>query len=65
MVLESLNSENAYAFPIVEFSPWQVSGQELLTETFFREIGNALGKAESSDDTVVKKRVARWKVYGA
>ena len=65
MVLESLNTEGSKPFPIVEFSPWQVSGQDLLAERFFREIGNTLGKSATPDDAAVKKRVARWKVYSA
>jgi predicted KAP-like P-loop ATPase len=63
MVLESPNAEDSEPFPIVEFSPWQVSGQDLLTERFFREIGNALGKSATPDEAAIKKRVARWKVY--
>lgn len=63
LILESLDHEGGDRLQVVEFSPWQVSGLELLSEMFFRAIGKALGKTGPSDEKVVKRRVARWKMY--
>jgi hypothetical protein len=63
LILESLDHERGDKLQVVEFSPWQVSGLELLSEMFFREIGKALGKTGPSDEKIVKRRVARWKMY--
>lgn len=65
MVIETLNAEGTQPLSIVEFSPWQVSGQDLLAENFLREIGQALGKLAAPDKDALKKRVARWKVYSS
>jgi hypothetical protein len=63
LVLESISRDGEQSLHVVEFSPWQVSSQELLSETFFREIGKTLGKTGPSEEAVVKRRVARWKKY--
>jgi predicted KAP-like P-loop ATPase len=65
LVVEALRDKDGEKIPIVEFSPWQVSGQEILFEVFFREIGEALGKSVGADDSARKKRVARWKRYSS
>jgi len=44
---------------IVEFSPWQWSGQDQIVEEFFKELGIALGR---SDQKALEKK---WKVYAA
>jgi hypothetical protein len=63
LVLKSIGHDEAKSLHVVEFSPWQVSGQELLSETFFREISKVLGNTGPSEEAVVKRRVARWKKY--
>src|ERR1035437_3886726 len=63
MVVETLGDKEGKKIPVIEFSPWQVSGQDILFEVFFREIGGALGKTVGSDDSARAKRVARWKRY--
>jgi len=63
LVLKSIGHDKENGLHVVEFSPWQVSGQELLAETFFREISKVLGKTGPSEESVVKRRVARWKKY--
>ncbi len=63
LVLESIRGDGDESLFVVEFSPWQVSSQELLADTFFREIGRTLGKTGPSEDAAVKRRVARWKKY--
>jgi len=63
LVIEALPENGGAPIPVVEFSPWQVSGQDLLSEVFFREIGGALGKAFGEDDAARKRRVARWCVF--
>ncbi len=63
LIIESISEGREESLLVVEFSPWQVSSQELLSETFFREIGKALGKTGPPEETAVKRRVARWKKY--
>jgi len=63
LVLESIARNEENKVQVVEFSPWQVSSQDLLTETFFREIGKSLEKTGPAEDAIVKRRVARWKEY--
>jgi len=63
LVLESIRRDGDGGLHVVDFSPWQVSSQELLAETFFRETGKALGKTGPSEEAVVRRRVARWKMY--
>ena len=65
LVLESIKRDNERGLDIVEFSPWQVSTQELLSETFFKEIGKALRRTGPPEDAAVKRRVARWKKYSS
>lgn len=63
LVLEAIALQDKDNMHVVEFSPWQVSSQEMLSETFFREIGKALSKTGPAEEAVVKRRVARWKMY--
>lgn len=46
MVLQSLRSAEADSPLIVEFNPWQWSGQDQLAEAFFREIGLIMGRSD-------------------
>ena len=64
-MLEAVATHGKKSLHVVEFSPWQVSSQEMLSETFFREIGKALSKTGPAEDAVVKRRVARWKMYSS
>ena len=65
LVIEALKDTGGENIPVVEFSPWQVSGQDILFEVFFREIGGALGKVGGPEDGARAKRVARWKRYSS
>jgi predicted KAP-like P-loop ATPase len=65
LVVEALRDKDGEKIPIVEFSPWQVSGQDILFDVFFREIGEALGKTCAADDSTKKKRISRWKLYSS
>jgi len=65
LVIEALSENSGGRIPVVEFSPWQVSGQDILNDVFFREIGEALGKTGKGDDATLKRRVARWKLYSS
>jgi hypothetical protein len=65
LVIEALSEIDGDRIPVVQFSPWQVSGQDILNEVFFREIGEALGKTGKGDDATLKRRVARWKLYSS
>ena len=62
IVLESLRESKKTCPEIVEFNPWQWAGQEQLAEAFFREIGIALGRSDTSQKG--KKRAAKWRTYG-
>ena len=46
LVLEAIISQGKDSLDVVEFNPWQVSSQEMLSETFFREIGRGLRRAD-------------------
>lgn len=50
LVLESIRQRGEDSIHVVEFSPWQVSSQEMLSVTFFREIGAALSKTSPADE---------------
>lgn len=65
MVVESLESSPDKPVFVVEFSPWQISGQEMLVQTFFGEIGKAIGKTAGNDADLAKRRTARWKLYSS
>jgi predicted KAP-like P-loop ATPase len=62
IVLQSLRSVKADSPLIVEFNPWQWSGQNQLAEAFFQEIGLVLGRSDGSEDG--KRRAAKWRSYG-
>jgi len=62
MILDSLNEVKETCPTIVEFNPWQWSGQEHLAEAFFHEIGLSLGRIDKSKEG--KIRAAKWREYG-
>lgn len=62
MVLQTLRSVEANCPLIIEFNPWQWSGQNQLAEAFFQEIGLVLGRSDGSEDG--KRRAAKWRTYG-
>ena len=62
MVLQSLPLAQPDSPLIVEFNPWQWSGQNQLAEAFFQEIGLVLGRSDKSEDG--KLRAAKWRSYG-
>jgi predicted KAP-like P-loop ATPase/uncharacterized protein YuzE len=63
MMLESLRQSEHDCPHIVEFNPWEWSGQDRLAAAFFHEVGIALGKADASESG--KKRAAKWLAYGS
>lgn len=63
MVLDSLRSSGVDCPLIVEFNPWQWAAQDKLAEEFFREVGFALGRADSGRNA--KARAAEWFAYAA
>lgn len=65
MIVESLAENPDNPVTIVEFSPWQFSGQEMVTQAFFSELGKAIGKSNEIDDDTAKRRSARWKLYSS
>ncbi len=68
MILEGLHEgvpEND-RLPVVEFNPWQVSDPERLAQSFFDEIGVALGGPQTGENEAdAKKRAAKWRAYSA
>lgn len=62
MVLQKLCSAEADSPLIIEFNPWQWSGQNQLAEAFFQEIGLVLGRLDGSEEG--KRRAAKWRTYG-
>jgi predicted KAP-like P-loop ATPase len=65
LVVESLKDKGGEKIPVLDFSPWQFSGQDILFDAFFLEIGRALGKTKVADEGTRKRRIARWKRYSS
>ena len=63
MTLQTLRLADQNPIRVVEFNPWQWSGQNQLLDGFFREIGFALGKTDPKESS--KKRAAKWSEYAA
>ncbi len=61
MILERI--KESAKIDIIEFNPWQYSGQKQVYDAFFKEIGIALGKKFEGKDG--KRLIARWKFYAA
>jgi predicted KAP-like P-loop ATPase len=64
MALEYLRSDETSCPHIIEFNPWQISGQDQLTKAFFHEIAVQLDQA-GGGDTKAKNRAEKWAAYGA
>ncbi len=62
MIVDNLRKLRAKAPLIVEFNPWQWSGQEQLISAFFTEIGAKLGQSDTSKEG--KKRASLFRNYG-
>lgn len=62
MALQTLRSAEANCPLIIEFNPWQWSGQNQLAEAFFQEIGLVLDRSDGTEDG--KRRAAKWRTYG-
>jgi predicted KAP-like P-loop ATPase len=62
MVLQRLCLAKVHCPLIIEFNPWQWSGQNQLAQAFFQEIGLVLGRSDRSEDG--KRRAAKWRTYG-
>lgn len=60
---EQSKSEGKTAPLIVRFNPWQWSGQDLLFEAFFGEIGEALGREQAGGRSA--ELAQKWKRFGA
>lgn len=63
MALEYLRKDADSCPHIVEFNPWQISGQDQLTESFFCEIAVTLHKL-AGDDPTAGERAEKWASYG-
>lgn len=63
MVLDFLRTSESDRPTILQFNPWQITGQDRLSESFFEEVGTALGADEPENRS--SARAAKWKAYGA
>lgn len=63
MVLEELRALPQTCPHIIEFTPWQWTGQEQVASAFFHEVGLVLEKSIDTG-TEGKRRAARWRTYG-
>ena len=66
MILECLRDgvTEEERLPVVEFNPWQVSDLDRLSQAFFDEIGQALGRQQAGEgEADAKRRAAQWKAY--
>lgn len=63
MVLEALRESEEDCPLVIEFNPWEWSGQQQLAAAFFHEVGIVLGKADSSESG--KRRAAAWREYAS
>ena len=62
MALDTLKESKDTCPEIIEFNPWQCSGQDKLAEAFFHEIGKAIGRTDKSK---VNKNIAQhFRLYG-
>ncbi len=57
MIIDNLQKDYNSIIDRYEFSPWQWTGQEHITQTFFTELSNAIGKhnKEAQDKKLIKK----------
>lgn len=63
MVVESLRDETLLPPQVLEFNPWQWSGQDQIAQAFFGEIGHAIGRTDKSK--AGRSRVTKWKAYAS
>jgi predicted KAP-like P-loop ATPase len=62
MIVDALQKPTTKAPLVVEFNPWQWSGQEQLISAFFTEIGAKLGQSDTSKEG--KERASLFRNYG-
>jgi hypothetical protein len=64
MILDALRQKSGPEVPtIAEFNPWQFANHEQLTESFFDQIGVALGHGASGSKKEQKRLLQRWRRY--
>lgn len=63
MALEYLRSDETSCPHIIEFNPWQISGQDQLTKAFFHDVAIQLDQL-AGDDAKAKHRAEKWAAYG-
>jgi predicted KAP-like P-loop ATPase len=62
MVVDALRSIPEGA-SVIDFNPWQVASRAQISESFFDEIGIAIGKGPVASLKASKKVVTKWKKY--
>ncbi|MEI6634282.1 MAG: P-loop NTPase fold protein [Chlamydiota bacterium] len=61
MILEHLHDHKEFAPYIIEFNPWQWSGQSQIASAFFDEISTTLGRNNSEKNAA--ERAAKWRQW--
>lgn len=62
LILNSLETPGETGPSVLEFNPWQITGQERLATAFFDEVGGVLGTKHTTPNST---SAARWKAYTA
>ncbi|MDX2269899.1 MAG: P-loop NTPase fold protein [Bryobacter sp.] len=66
MVIDDLKHRSGKNSPtIIDFNPWQFANREQLLETFFDQIGLALGRGACASKKDKKQLLQRWRRYAA
>lgn len=63
LVLEALGRGSPVSPLIIEFNPWQFAAQATIIESFFDEIGQAIGMGTIATGKDRKKLLERWERY--
>lgn len=62
MVLERLRTKNGARVDLLEFNPWEISGHDSVTASFFRELAVVLN-SNHTESASTKHRVSKLRAY--
>lgn len=63
LVLEALRNTSGPSPVLIEFNPWQFAAQATIIESFFDEIGRAIGKGTIATGKDHKRLLEQWERY--
>jgi predicted KAP-like P-loop ATPase len=63
LVIEELPNRTGPSPTVIEFNPWQFAAQATIVESFFDEVGRAIGKGSLASGKDRKKLLERWERY--